>query len=76
MQDLPLLIIAAVAIAYVWTIVGAAADAQKRGKSPLLVAMLVALLPPWPLGVVVWYVFRPTRPQYVRPLHFPYEAPR
>lgn len=74
MQDLPLLILAAAAIAYVWTIVGAAADAQKRGKSPLLVSLLVALLPSWPLGVVVWYVFRPALPRYTRSVQIPYSA--
>ena len=74
MQDLPLLILAAVAIAYVWTIAGAAADAQKRGKSPLLVALLVALLPPWPLGVVAWCVFRPKLPRATRIVQLPYSA--
>ena len=59
-------------IAYVWSIVWAYRDARGRGKPPVLVALLVALLPPWPLGALIWYVFRPSHPYYIRPhSHYP-----
>lgn len=45
---------------YVISIVWAYNDAQVRGKSGCLVAILVAFLS-WPIGLVVWLVFRPTR---------------
>ena len=48
---LGLLVIAAVFVAYVWTIFWAYRDAKSRGKSGVLVALLVALLHPWPLPV-------------------------
>jgi len=70
---LGLLVIAAVFIAYVWTIFWAYRDAKARGKSGVLVALLVALLHPWPLGLVLWYVFRPSYPHYARP-HSHYQA--
>ncbi len=41
------------------TVFWAAGDARDRGKSGLLVALLVLLLQPWPLGLVLWLVFRP-----------------
>ncbi len=64
---LGLLVIAAVVVAYVWTIFWAYRDAKARGMSGVLVALLVALLHPWPLGLVLWYVFRPPYPYYARP---------
>lgn len=45
---------------YVFSIVWAYNDAQGRGKSGCLVAILVAFLS-WPIGLIVWLVFRPTR---------------
>ncbi|MFU8771150.1 MAG: hypothetical protein ACNA8H_01885 [Anaerolineales bacterium] len=33
-------------------------DAERRGKSGCLVALLVLLLA-WPAGLIVWLVFRP-----------------
>jgi hypothetical protein len=83
MQDIPLdraialllglLVIAAVMVAYVWTIFWAYRDGKARGKSGVLVALLVALLHPWPLGLVLWYIFRPSYPYYTRP-HSRYPA--
>lgn len=43
---------------YIWSIVWACRDAGRRGKSPLLVGILVALLS-WPIGLVVWLLIRP-----------------
>jgi hypothetical protein len=69
---LGLLVIAAVVVAYVWTIFWAYRDAKTRGKSGMLVALLVALLHPWPLGLVLWYVFWPSHAYYARPhSHYP-----
>ena len=43
---------------YIWSIVWSYADAEKRGKSGCLVALLVGLVS-WPLGLVIWLVARP-----------------
>jgi hypothetical protein len=43
---------------YIWSIVWAYNDAERRGKSGVLVALLVALLS-WPLGLLLWVLFRP-----------------
>jgi hypothetical protein len=43
---------------YVWSIVWAYRDAERRGKPGWLVALLVALLS-WPVSLLVWIVFRP-----------------
>lgn len=42
---------------YIWSIVWAYNDAKKRNQSPVLVAIMVALLS-WPLGLIVWLVVR------------------
>ena len=47
---------------WVWSIVWAYRDAERRGKSGLLVALLVAFLS-WPLGLLAWVIFRPEAPQ-------------
>jgi hypothetical protein len=49
---LPLLIL------YVWSIIWAYKDAEARGGTGILVALLVALLS-WPLGLLIWVIFRP-----------------
>lgn len=53
---------AAIALVYaaIWigSIVWAYGDAETRGKTAWLVAVMVAL-PAWPMGLVVWLVFRP-----------------
>ena len=54
-----LLLILAVAGLYVASIVWAYRDVEQRGKSGLLVALLVALAT-WPLGLLVWVLVRPT----------------
>ena len=43
---------------YVATIIWAYGDATARGKSGCLVALVVAFLS-WPIGLIVWLVFRP-----------------
>jgi uncharacterized RDD family membrane protein YckC len=58
MDNLGRLIVLAVPLAFLlllilWT----ATDAIQRGKSPLLVCLLVVLS--FPLGLVAWLVFRP-----------------
>ena len=40
-----------------WTLRVCAADARRRGKSPLLVTLLVFVS--FPLGLLVWLLFRP-----------------
>ena len=40
------------------TTVWAYGDAERRGKSGCLVALLVFFLS-WPLGLILWLVFRP-----------------
>ena len=43
---------------FLGSVVWAYGDAQARGRSGCLVAILVAFLS-WPLGLVAWLVFRP-----------------
>jgi hypothetical protein len=43
---------------YLWSGTWAYSDAKKRGKPPVFVALLV-LLGAWPLGLLLWIVFRP-----------------
>ncbi len=43
---------------YIFSIVWAYGDAERRGKSGCLVALLVVLLS-WPVGLIAWIVFRP-----------------
>lgn len=45
-------------VAWIWSGVLAFHDARRRGKPPVLVAMLV-LLCAWPLSVLVWLALRP-----------------
>lgn len=42
----------------IWSIIWAYSDAEKRGKSGCLVALLVFLLP-WPVGLIIWLLIRP-----------------
>ena len=53
------LIIAAILALYIWSLVWAVSDAEKRGKSGCLVALMVLLLP-WPVGLIIWLLIRPT----------------
>ncbi|MFO8006224.1 MAG: hypothetical protein R6V05_00655 [Candidatus Brocadiia bacterium] len=50
----------ALLLVYVWSVVWSYGDAEARGKPGCLVALLVALLS-WPLGLILWVVFRPER---------------
>ena len=43
---------------YIWSVIWSYADAEKRGKSGCLVALLVAFAS-WPLGLLIWFVARP-----------------
>ncbi len=57
-----LLIGAAIALP-LFTSIWAYGDAERRGKSGCLVAILVFFLS-WPLGLILWIVFRPEPPGY------------
>jgi hypothetical protein len=57
---LPVLAVVGMLGLYVWSIVWAYGDAVARGKSGILVALLVALVS-WPGGWLAWLVFRPDR---------------
>lgn len=50
-------------ILYIWSVIWAYKDANRRGKSGWLVAIMVALLS-WPLGLILWLLFRPSYPQH------------
>ncbi len=45
-------------VLYVGSIIWAYSDAEERGKSGCLVALLVIFLT-WPVGLIAWLVFRP-----------------
>lgn len=45
-------------VLYIYSIVWAFNDAEARGKSGCLVALLVMFLT-WPIGLIAWVVFRP-----------------
>lgn len=47
-------------VVYLGSIIWAYQDAQQRGKSGCLVALLVSLFS-WPFGLLIWFVFRPDR---------------
>jgi hypothetical protein len=48
----------AVLLLYIWSICWSYADAEARNKPGWAVALLVALLS-WPIGLLIWFVFRP-----------------
>ena len=52
------LLVALICIVYVYSIIWAYGDAEARRKPGCLVALLVAFLS-WPLGLLLWIVFRP-----------------
>lgn len=61
---LPGLILAlAILILFLWSVAWSYGDANARGKPGCLVAFLVALIS-WPLGLLLWVVFRPERRGY------------
>ena len=45
-------------ILYIGSIIWAYSDAEKRGKSGCLVALLV-FLATWPVGLIIWLLIRP-----------------
>ena len=53
-----LLVLVGLLLLYVWSIGWAYGDAESRGKSGCLVALVVMFLS-WPLGLLIWLVFRP-----------------
>ena len=61
-----LLVVAGLILALpIATTIWAYGDAERRGKSGCLVAILVFFLS-WPLGLILWLVFRP-EPRDYRP---------
>jgi hypothetical protein len=55
-----LILFAAVIGMFAWTIRLCVIDAQRRGKSPLLVTLLILIS--FPLGLILWLIFRPEPP--------------
>ncbi|MDZ4859363.1 MAG: hypothetical protein SGI88_10310 [Candidatus Hydrogenedentes bacterium] len=47
-------------VVYIASVIWAFVDAQNRGKSGCLVALLVLILV-WPVGLVIWLLIRPER---------------
>lgn len=50
-------------VLYIWSIVWVYRDAERRSKPGWLVALLVALLS-WPIGLLIWFIFRPSARTY------------
>ena len=48
---------------YIYSIIWAYGDAEKRGKSGCLVALLVFLVT-WPVGLIIWLLIRPEGKYY------------
>ena len=48
----------AIFVIYIASVIWAFGDAQARGKSGCLVAILVAFVS-WPIGLIIWLVARP-----------------
>ena len=47
-------------VIFLWSLIWSYGDAESRGKSGCLVVLLVLLLS-WPVGLLVWFVFRPDK---------------
>jgi hypothetical protein len=56
---IPFLLLLSLAIGFIYSVIWGAVDARRRGKSGVLVALLILLLHPWPLGLVLWLLLRP-----------------
>jgi len=56
----PEILIIILLLFFLWSVIYSYTDAVQRGKSGCLVALLVALLS-WPIGLIVWLVFRPEK---------------
>lgn len=52
-------------VIYLWSIVWAYKDAERRGKPGWIVALVVAFLA-WPIGLLLWILVRPNSSQYYR----------
>jgi Na+/proline symporter len=50
-------------VVYLYSVFWAYNDAEKRGKSGCLVALLVFLLS-WPVGLIIWLLIRPQEKYY------------
>lgn len=48
---------------YIWSIIWAYRDAERRGKPGWLVAIVVAFLA-WPIGLLLWLIVRPNDTTY------------
>ena len=59
-QILAILFVLGVLCLYIYSVVWAYRDAEARGKSGCLVALLVLLLS-WPAGLIAWLIFRPKK---------------
>ena len=46
-------------IVYIWSIFWAYKDAERRRRSGILIALLVAFVA-WPLGLIIWLLIRPS----------------
>lgn len=44
----------------VWSVIWSYYDARRRGKPPLLVALMVLFMV-WPVGLVLWLMLRPQK---------------
>lgn len=53
-------------VVYLWSIVWAYKDAEKRGKPGWIVAIVVAFLA-WPIGLLLWILIRPDNTRYYQP---------
>lgn len=47
-----------VLVLFIWSVIWAYRDAERRGKPGCLVALLVFWLT-WPLGLILWLLIRP-----------------
>lgn len=43
---------------YIWSVIWAFHDARRRGKSGLLIAVMVLVMV-WPVGLLLWLALRP-----------------
>jgi hypothetical protein len=45
-------------VLYIWSIIWAYRDAERRRRSGILIALMVAFF--WPLGWILWLLIRPS----------------
>ncbi|MFQ5400289.1 MAG: hypothetical protein ACE5E7_11910 [Anaerolineae bacterium] len=46
-------------VLFIWSVIWAYWDAERRGKPGCLVALLVLLMT-WPVGLILWLLIRPS----------------